>query len=168
MKLNITLSKKESELLAKVMKAYDFESKISCEKLSNKYREGNEAGSFEYSGLKDTGVEIKFETHEKLLKAACEVYLKYANQVNSIICGIKSLVMGCKSLFKNFESDYKSELNKAFEEIRVEAKMQAEAKKAEAKIREEIREKAERKYIKRKMAKRIGLEKVEDNDDELY
>ena len=168
MKLNITLSKKESELLAKVMKAYDFESKISCEKLSNKYREGNEAGSFEYSGLKDTGVEIKFETHEKLLKAACEVYLKYANQVNSIICGIKSLVMGCKSLFKNFESDYKSELNKAFEEIRVEAKMQAEAKKAEAKIREEIREKAEREYIKRKMAKRIGLEKVEDNDDELY
>ena len=168
MKLNITLSKKESELLAKVMKAYDFESKISCEKLSNKYREGNEAGSFEYSGLKDTGVEIKFETHEKLLKAACEVYLKYANQVNSIICGIKSLVMGCKSLFKNFESDYKSELNKAFEEIRVEAKMKAEAKKAEDKIREEIREKAEREYVKRKMAKRIGLEKEDNDDDELY
>lgn len=146
MKLNIQLSRKEAELVSRVMKAYDFENKVSCEKLSNKYREGNEAGSFEYSGLKENGLEIKFETHEKLLKAACEVYLKYANQVNSIICGIKSLVMGCKSLFKNFESDYKSELNKAFEEIR---------------------EKAESEYIKNKFRKIRKIEKEDDND-ELY
>ena len=167
MKLNISLSKKEAELLCRVMKAYDFESKVSCEKLSNKYREGNEAGSFEYSGLKDNGVEIKFETHEKLLAAACNVYLKYSSAVNGILCGIKSVVMSCKSLFRNFESDYKAELNKAFDEIKVEAKMQKEAKKAEAKIREEIREKAEAEYIKRKF--RTINKKVEDNDDdELY
>lgn len=166
MKINLQLSKKESELLCKVMKAYDFESKISCEKLSNKYREGNEAGSFEYSGLKDNGVEIKFETHEKLLAAACNVYLKYSSAVNGILCGIKSVVMSCKSLFKNFESDYKAELNKAFDEIKVEAKMQQEAKKAEAKLREEIREKAEADYIKRKFR---SIKKVEkDDDDELY
>lgn len=167
MKLNITLSKKEAELLARVMKAYDFTDKVSCEKLSNKYREGNEAGSFEYSGLTDHGVQIKFETHEKLLKAACEVYLKYATQVNSIICGIKSLVMGCKSLFKNFESDYKKELNSAFDEIKTEAKMKAEAKKAEDKIREEIREKAEADLLKRKLNRIRNTAKVED-DDELY
>lgn len=168
MKLNISLSKKESELLCKVMKAYDFTDKVSCEKLSNKYREGNEAGSFEYSGLKDNGIEIKFETHEKLLAAACNVYLKYSGAVNGILCGVKSVVMSCKSLFKNFESDYKAELNRAFDEIKVEAKMKKEAEKAEKKIREEIREKAEREYVKRKIAKRIGLEKVEDDDDELY
>lgn len=167
MKLSIALSKKEAELLNKVMKAYDFEDKVSCEKLSRKYREGNEAGSFEYSGLTDHGVEIKFETHEKLLKAACEVYLKYATQVNSIICGIKSLVMGCKSLFKNFESDYKKELNKAFEEIRIESKMQEEAKKAEEKIRKEIREKAEEE-IKRTFDRIKQVENEKDDDDELY
>lgn len=126
MKLSIQLSKKESELLTKVMKAYDFESKVSCEKLSNKYKEGNEAGSFEYSGLTDNGVEIKFETHEKLMAAACNVYLKYSNTVNGILCGIKSVVMSCKALFKNFESDYKAELNKAFEEIRKEAESEKE------------------------------------------
>lgn len=168
MKLNITLSKKESELLCKVMKAYDFESKVSCEKLSNKYREGNEAGSFEYSGLKDNGVEIKFETHEKLLAAACNVYLKYSSAVNGILCGIKSVVMSCKSLFKNFESDYKAELNRAFDEIKVEAKMKAEAEKAEKKIREEIREKAESEYIKNKFRKIRKIEKETEDDDELY
>ena len=157
------------------MKAYDFESKVSCETLSKKYHEGNEAGSFEYSGLTDNGVQIKFETNEKLLKAACEVYLKYANQVNSIICGIKSLVMGCKSLFKNFESDYKAELNRAFEEIRIESKMQKEAKKAEEKIRKEIREKAEKEIrekaeadFKRTFDRIKHIEKTEDDDDELY
>lgn len=168
MKLNITLSKKESELLCKVMKAYDFESKVSCEKLSNKYREGNESGSFEYSGLKDNGVEIKFETHEKLLAAACNVYLKYSSAVNGILCGIKSVVMSCKSLFKNFESDYKAELNRAFDEIKVEAKMKAEAEKAEKKIREEIREKAESEYIKNKFRKIRKIEKETKDDDELY
>ena len=158
MKLSIALSKKEAELLNKVMKAYDFEDKVSCEKLSRKYREGNEAGSFEYSGLTDHGVEIKFETHEKLLKAACEVYLKYATQVNSIICGIKSLVMGCKSLFKNFESDYKAELNNAFKEIEDEAKVEKIRKEAKAKAEEEIKRTFDR------------IKQVEDekDDDELY
>jgi hypothetical protein len=159
MKLSIALSKKEAELLNKVMKAYDFEDKVSCEKLSRKYREGNEAGSFEYSGLTDHGVEIKFETHEKLLKAACEVYLKYATQVNSIICGIKSLVMGCKSLFKNFESDYKAELNNAFKEIEDEAKAEKIRKEAKAKAEEEIKRTFDR--IKQ-------VEDEKDDDDELY
>lgn len=136
MKLSIQLSKKESELLTKVMKAYDFESKVSCEKLSNKYREGNEAGSFEYSGLTDNGVEIKFETHEKLMAAACNVYLKYSNTVNGILCGIKSVVMSCKALFKNFESDYKAELNKAFEDIRKES----ESKKENEEVIKEIKD----------------------------
>ena len=53
MKLSIQLSKKEAELLCKVTKAYDFQNVVSCEKLSKKYHEGNEAGSFEYSGLQD-------------------------------------------------------------------------------------------------------------------
>ena len=167
MKINLQLSKKESELLCKVMKAYDFTDRVSCEKLSNKYKEGNCAGSFEYSGLTDHGVEIKFETHEKLLKAACDVYLKYANQVNGILCGIKSVVMSCKSLFKNFESDYKKELNQAFEEIRIEEDMKKEAKKAEEKIRKEIRKKAEEDF-KRTFGRIRSIEKEEDDDDELY
>lgn len=168
MKLNIQLSRKEAELLSRVMKAYDFTDKVSCEKLSNKYREGNEAGSFEYSGLKDNGVEIKFETHEKLLMAACNVYLKYSNAVNGILCGIKSVVMSCKSLFRNFESDYKQELNNAFDEIKTEAKMKAEAKKAEEKIRKEIREKAEEDLFKRKFNRIRKIEKEADDDNELY
>lgn len=169
MKINLQLSKKESELLCKVMKAYDFESKVSCEKLSRKYREGNEAGSFEYSGLTDHGVQIKFETHEKLMVAAANVYLKYSNTVNGILCGIKSVVMSCKSLFKNFESDYKKELNNAFDEIKTEAKMKAEAKKAEEKIRKEIREKAEEDLFKRKFDRIRKIEKeTEADDDELY
>lgn len=170
MKLSIQLSKKESELLTKVMKAYDFEDKVSCEKLSRKYREDNEAGSFEYSGLKNDGVEIKFETHEKLLAAACNVYLKYSNQVNGILCGIKSVVMSCKSLFNNFESDYKQELNKAFEEIRIESEMKKEAKKAEEKISKEINEKAKADLFKRTFDRIRELEKEEkaDDDGELY
>lgn len=167
MKINLVFTEKEATLLARVMKKYDFMDRINHEKLGRKYAEGNSAGRFEYSGITEEGATIKFETHEKLMSAACNVYLKYADQVNGILCAVKSVVMSCKSLFKNFESDYKSELNKAFEEIRVETKMKDEAKKAEAKIREEIREKAEREYVKRKMAKRIGLEKTED-DDELY
>ena len=170
MKINLQLSRKEAELLSRVMKAYDFEDKVNCEKLSKKYREGNEVGSFEYSGLRDNGVEIKFETHEKLLAAACNVYLKYSNAVNGILCGIKSVVMSCKSLFRNFEADYKAELNKAFDEIKVEAKMQKEAKKAESKIREEIRKKAEEDLIKLKFDRinNICKKEKEDDDDELY
>lgn len=175
MKLSINLSKKEAELLNKVMKAYDFEDKISCEKLSNKYREGNEAGSFEYSGLTDNGVEIKFETHEKLLAAACNVYLKYSNTVNGILSGIKSVVLSCKALFRNFEEDYKAELNKAFDEIKLETKMKEEAKKAEEKIRKEIREKAEKEIrekaeadFKRTFDRIKQVEDEKDDDDELY
>lgn len=158
MKLSIKLTKNEAELLSKVTKAYDFQNVVSCETLSKKYHEGNEAGSFEYSGLTDDGVQIKFETHEKLLKAACEVYLKYATQVNSIICGIKSLVMGCKSLFKNFESDYKKELDKAFKEIKVESDIKKEAKKAE----EEIKRQFDR------INNICKNEAKDDDDDELY
>lgn len=169
MKLNITFSKKESELLAMVAKKYDFMNRINPEKLERKYHEGNEAGSFTYSGMKSEGTTINFETHEKLMVAACNVYLKYADTVNGILCGIKSVVMSCKSLFKNFEADYKTELNNAFDEIKTEAKMKAEAKKAEEKIRKEIREKAEEDLFKRKFDRIRQIEKEDnDDDDELY
>lgn len=168
MKLNITFTKKEAEVLSMVAKKYDFMNKINHEKLEKKYREGNEAGSFTYSGINSEGVEIKFETHEKLLLAAGRVYMKYADTVNGILCGIKSVVMSCKSLFRNFESDYKKELNNAFDEIKTEAKMKAEAKKAEEKIRKEIREKAEEDLFKRKFDRIRQIEKEDNDDDELY
>lgn len=167
MKINIQFTNKEATLLARVMKKYDFMDRINHEKLGRKYAEGNSAGRFEYSGIKEEGANIKFETHEKLMSAACNVYLKYADQVNGILCAVKSLVMSCKSLFKNFESDYKSELNKAFDEIEIEAKMKKEAEKAEARVRKEIRETAEKEYAKRKFGIR-HIEKTEDDDDELY
>lgn len=166
MKFQIQFSNKEAEMLEAVARKYDFMNRINSEKISKKYREGNEAGSFEYSGISSKGAEIKFESHEKLLLAAGRVYLKYADTVNGILAGIKSVVMSCKALFRNFESDYKKELNTAFEEIRVEAKMKKEAEKAEARVREEIREKAESEYIKRKF--RSIKKVVEDDDDELY
>lgn len=76
--------------------------------------------------------------------------------------------MSCKSLFKNFESDYKKELNQAFEEIRIEEDMKKEAKKAEEKIRKEIREKAEADF-KRTFGRIRKIEKEDnDDDDELY
>lgn len=166
MKINIQFTNKEVSLLAKVMKKYDFMDRINPEKLTNKYHEGNSAGHFTYSGISDKGANIEFESHEKLMTAACNVYLKYADTVNGILAGIKSVVMSCKALFKNFESDYKAELNKAFDEIKVEAKMKAEAEKAEKKIREEIREKAEAEYVKNKFSK---IRKIEnEDDDELY
>jgi hypothetical protein len=170
MKFQIQFTSKEAEILETVARKYDFMNRISAEKLSKKYKEGNCAGSFEYSGISSKGAEIKFESHEKLLLAAGRIYIKYADTVNGILCGIKSVVVSCKSLFKNFESDYKKELNQAFEEIRVEEKMQQEAKKAEARVREEIREKAEREFAKRKFrGNNIGLQKeTEDDDDELY
>ena len=155
MKLNITFSKKESELLAMVAKKYDFMNYINTEKLANKYHEGNEAGRFTDYGMKSEGTTINFETHEKLMVAACNVYLKYADTVNGILCGIKSVVMSCKSLFHNFESDYKAELNKAFEEIRVESDIKKEAKKAEEEI-------------KRKFDRIKQVEKETEDDDELY
>ena len=165
MKFQIQFSNKEAEMLEAVARKYDFMNRINSEKISKKYREGNEAGSFEYSGISSKGAEIKFESHEKLLLAAGRVYLKYADTVNGILAGIKSVVMSCKALFRNFESDYKKELNTAFEEIRVEAKMKKEAEKAEARVREEIREKAESEYIKRKFRR---IEKEDNDDDELY
>lgn len=166
MKINIQFTNKEVSLLAKVMKKYDFMDRINHEKLSLKYREGNSAGHFSYSGISDKGANIEFESHEKLMVAACNVYLKYADTVNGILAGVKSVVMSCKALFHNFEADYKAELNKAFEEIRIESDMKKEAKKAEARVREEIREKAEKEYAKRKFGIR-HIEKEED-DDELY
>lgn len=174
MKLSIKLTKNEAELLSKVTKAYDFQNVVSCETLSKKYHEGNEAGSFEYSGLTDNGVQIKFETHEKLLAAACNVYLKYSNTVNGILSGIKSVVLSCKALFHNFEEDYKAELNKAFDEIKLETKMKEEAKKAEERVHKEIREQAEKELREKAEADfkrtfdRIKQVKKEDDDDELY
>lgn len=171
MKLQIkfTFTNKEAEVLSMVARKYDFMGKFNHEKLSKKYHEGNEAGSFTYSGMKSEGTTIDFETHEKLLLAAGRVYLKYADTVNGILCGIKSVVMSCKSLFKNFESDYKKELNNAFDEIKTEEKMKAEAKKAEEKIRKEIREKAEEDLFKRKFDRIRKIEKeTEADDDELY
>lgn len=169
MKLQIKFTNKEAEVLSMVARKYDFMGKFNHEKLSKKYHEGNEAGSFTYSGMKSEGTTIDFETHEKLLLAAGRVYLKYADTVNGILCGIKSVVMSCKSLFKNFEADYKKELNSAFDEIKTEVKMKAEAKKAEEKIRKEIREKAEEDLFKRKFDRIRKIEKeTEDDDDELY
>lgn len=120
MKINIQFTEKEASILAMVTKKYDFMNRINADKLSKKYSEGNCAGSFEYSGITSKGAEVKFETHEKLILAASSVYLKYADQVNGILCAVKSLVMSFKSLFKNFESDYNRALNNAFEEIRQE------------------------------------------------
>jgi hypothetical protein len=167
MKINIQFSEKEVSLLTKVMKKYDFMGRINPEKLTNKYHEGNSAGHFTYSGISNKGANIEFESHEKLMVAACNVYLKYADTVNGILAGVKSVVMSCKALFKNFESDYKKELNSAFDEIKTEEKMKAEAKKAEDRIREEIREKAEADLLKRKLNRIRNTAKVED-DDELY
>jgi hypothetical protein len=169
MKLQIKFTNKEAEVLSMVARKYDFMGKFNHEKLSKKYHEGNEAGSFTYSGMKSEGTTIEFESHEKLLLAAGRVYLKYADTVNGILCGIKSVVMSCKSLFKNFEADYKKELNSAFDEIKTEVKMKAEAKKAEEKIRKEIREKAEEDLFKRKFDRIRKIEKeTEADDDELY
>lgn len=168
MKLQIKFTNKEAEVLSMVARKYDFMGKFNHEKLSKKYHEGNEAGSFTYSGMKSEGTTIDFETHEKLLLAAGRVYLKYADTVNGILCGIKSVVMSCKSLFKNFEADYKKELNSAFDEIKTEVKMKAEAKKAEEKIRKEIREKAEEDLFKRKFDRIRKIEKEDNDDDELY
>ncbi len=175
MKIQLVLTNKEVSLLAKVMKKYDFMDRINPKKLTNKYHEGNSAGHFTYSGISDKGATIDFESHEKLMVAACNVYLKYADTVNGILAGVKSVVMSCKALFHNFESDYKKELDTAFEEIRVEAKMQEEAKKAEERVHKEIREQAEKEIrekaeadFKRTFDRIKHIEKTEDDDDELY
>ena len=166
MKINLVFTEKEATMMASICRKYDFMNRINHEKLSKKYSEGNCAGSFEYSGIGAKGAEIKFESHEKLLLAAGRIYIKYADTVNGILAGVKSVIMSCKSLFRNFESDYKKELNQAFEEIRIEDDMKKEAKKAEEKIRKEIREKAEADF-KRTFGKIRKLDKDND-DDELY
>lgn len=162
MKINVTFTEKEVSLLAKVMKKYDFMDRINPEKLTNKYHEGNSAGHFTYSGISNKGANIEFESHEKLMVAACNVYLKYADTVNGILAGVKSVVMSCKALFHNFESDYKQELNKAFDEIEADAKAEKAAKKAAAKADYEARAK----HV-REMFKKLD-EAAEDDDNELY
>lgn len=157
MKLKIEFTKKESEILVKVAKAYDFANHINAEKLSRKYAEGNSAGYFKYSGIEEDGATIKFETHEKLILAAANIYLKYSDNVNSILCSIKSLVISCKGLFKNFINDYTKELNNAFAEIEEDAKAKKAAKKAAAKADYEARAQHVKDMFK----------KLED-DDELY
>lgn len=141
MKLNITFTEKEATLLARVVKKYDFMNNINHEKLVNKYREGNSAGHFAYSGISSKGASIEFESHEKLMVAAANVYLKYADTINGILAGVKSVVMSCKALFHNFESDYKQELNVAFEEIRKEAKEEKENKDIVKEIKDLIEKK---------------------------
>lgn len=136
MKLKIEFTKNEAEVLTKVTKAYDFANHINAEKLSKKYSESSSAGSFEYSGVTEEGVIVKFEVHEKLLLAASGVYLKYSDSVNGILCSIKSLVISCKGLFKNFINDYTKELNTAFEEIRKEAELKKEEDKNEEIVKE--------------------------------
>ena len=136
MKLKIEFTKNEAEVLTKVTKAYDFANHINAEKLSKKYSESSSAGSFEYSGVTEEGVSVKFEVHEKLLLAASGVYLKYSDSVNGILCSIKSLVISCKGLFKNFINDYNKELNTAFEEIRKEAELKKEEDKNEEIVKE--------------------------------
>lgn len=161
MKINVTFTEKEVSLLAKVMKKYDFMDRINPEKLTNKYHEGNSAGHFTYSGISNKGANIEFESHEKLMVAACNVYLKYADTVNGILAGVKSVVMSCKALFHNFESDYKQELNKAFDEIEADAKAEKAAKKAAAKADYEARAQHVKDMFKK-------LDEVEDDDGELY
>jgi hypothetical protein len=158
MKINIQFTNKEVSLLAKVMKKYDFMDRINHEKLSLKYREGNSAGYFSYSGISDKGANIEFESHEKLIVAACNVYLKYADTVNGILAGVKSVVMSCKGLFKNFVNDYTKELNNAFAEIEEDAKAKKAAKKAAAKADYEARAQHVKDMFK----------KLEEDDDELY
>ena len=135
--------------------------RINPEKLTNKYHEGNSAGHFTYSGISNKGANIEFESHEKLMVAACNVYLKYADTVNGILAGVKSVVMSCKALFHNFESDYKQELNKAFDEIEADAKAEKAAKKAAAQADYEARAQHVKDMFKK-------LDEVEDDDDELY
>lgn len=162
MKFQITLTEKESLAMATLMAKFDFEKKLKMQDLTKKYREGNSAGHFEYSGLcKDGGkTTIDFESHEKLMLAAIKVYEKYSYTVNSIFCTIKGLGLSIKSLIKNFNIDYKTSLNEAFKEIEDEAKAEKARKEAKAKAEADFKKKFDR--IRR-------IEKEDnDDDDELY
>lgn len=162
MKFQITLTEKESLALANLMAKFDFEGRLKMQDLTKKYREGNSAGHLEYSGLcKNNGkTTIDFESHEKLILAAVSVYEKYSYTINSIFCTVKGLALNVKSLIKNFNLDYKKELNSAFKEIEDEAKAE--------KIRKEAKAKAEADF-KRKFDRIRRIEKEDnDDDDELY
>lgn len=162
MKFQITLTEKESLALANLMAKFDFEGRLKMQDLTKKYREGNSAGHLEYSGLcKNNGkTTIDFESHEKLMLAAVSVYEKYSYTINSIFCTVKGLALNVKSLIKNFNLDYKKELNSAFKEIEDEAKAE--------KIRKEAKAKAEADF-KRKFDRIRRIEKEDnDDDDELY
>lgn len=161
MKFQITLTEKESLALANLMAKFDFEGRLKMQDLTKKYREGNYAGHLEYSGLcKNNGkTTIDFESHEKLMLAAVSVYEKYSYTINSIFCTVKGLALNVKSLIKNFNLDYKKELNSAFKEIEDEAKAE--------KIRKEAKAKAEADF-KRKFDRIRRIEKEDNDDDELY
>ena len=164
MKIQLVFTEKESLAMANLMAKFDFEKKLKMQDLTKKYREGNSAGHFEYSGLcKDGGkTTIDFESHEKLMLAAVGVYEKYSYTVNSIFCTIKGLVLNAKSLVKNFNIDYKTSLNTAFKEIEDEAKVEKIRKEAKAKAEEEFKKKFDRiNHICKNEAKT-------DDDDELY
>lgn len=126
MKIQLVFTEKEAKMMKDVAKKYDFMNHLNTEKLEEKYSQSASACSFSYSGISSDGAEVKLETNEKLLLAAGRVYIKYADTVNGILAGIKSLVLSCKSLFNNFEEDYTQELNKAFEEIQKEAESEKE------------------------------------------
>lgn len=162
MKFQITLTEKESLALANLMAKFDFEGRLKMQDLTKKYREGNSAGHLEYSGLcKNNGkTTIDFESHEKLMLAAVSVYEKYSYTINSIFCTVKGLALNIKSLIKNFNLDYKKELNSAFAEIEAEAKAEKARKEAKAKAEADFKKKFDR--IRR-------IEKEDnDDDDELY
>lgn len=162
MKFQITLTEKESLALANLMAKFDFEGRLKMQDLTKKYREGNSAGHLEYSGLcKNNGkTTIDFESHEKLMLAAVSVYEKYSYTINSIFCTVKGLALNIKSLIKNFNLDYKKELNSAFAEIETEAKAEKARKEAKAKAEADFKKKFDR--IRR-------IEKEDnDDDDELY
>lgn len=163
MKFQITFSEKESMAMANLMAKFDFEKKLKMQDLTKKYREGNSAGYFEYSGLcKDGGkTTIDFESHEKLMLAAVGVYEKYSYTVNSIFCTIKGLVLNVKSLIKNFNIDYKTSLNTAFKEIEDEAKVEKIRKEAKAKAEADFKKTFDR-------IREIEKEEKADDDDELY
>lgn len=163
MKIQLVFTEKESLAMANLMAKFDFEKKLKMQDLTKKYREGNSAGHFEYSGLcKDGGkTTIDFESHEKLMLAAVVVYEKYSYTVNSIFCTIKGLVLNVKSLVKNFNIDYKTSLNDAFKEIEDEAKAEKIRKEAKAKAEADFKKTFDR-------IREIEKEEKADDDDELY
>nr|DAN29966.1 MAG TPA: hypothetical protein [Caudoviricetes sp.] len=163
MKLKFEFSEKEAVLLAKVGKKYDFTNSVDGNVLVKEYTRNDDGiRAIKFSGVSKDGATLEFSVHEKMLLAAASVYDKYADNVNSILCSVKSLVVGCKGLFKNFTTDYRKALNEAADEIRAEA----EKAKAEKEAKKEADAKAAYE------AARTGelLRKIKESDDynELY